>query len=177
MFGILTVYDKLIPWFFGDQFAFINKVVPLFSILIVVIPLGMSISRQYLMPVGKVREYNKSVLVGAIINILLNLLLLPTIGFFGVVIANIVAEIFVTLIRSRSYLKDTSFKFDIKKIIAFIFSAIIMCIVTRYITKNLTATATTNLIQLVIAAPLYFLLTTILKQNPIIPLIKKLKTN
>lgn len=175
MFGILTVYDKLIPWFFGERFAFINTVVPFFSILIVVIPLGMSISRQYLMPVGKVREYNKSVLVGAAINILLNLLLLPTIGFFGVVIANIAAEIFVTLIRSRSFLKDTRFKFDIKKIIVFILSAVMMCVVTRYITKNMTATVITNLIQLVIAVPIYFLLTALFKQNPIIPLIKRLK--
>jgi len=177
MFGILTVYDKLIPWFFGEKFIFINKVVPFFSILIVIIPLGMAISRQYLMPVGKVREYNKSVLVGAVINILLNLLLLPTIGFFGVVIANIAAEIFVTLIRTRSFLKDTSFKFNIQKIIVFILSAVIMCLVTRYITKNMAATVITNLIQLVIAVPIYFLLTALLKQNPIIPLIKKLKSN
>lgn len=177
MFGILTVYDKLIPWFFGEKFVFINKVVPFFSILIVIIPLGMAISRQYLMPVGKVREYNKSVLVGAVINILLNLLLLPTIGFFGVVIANIAAEIFVTLIRTRSFLKDTSFKFNIKKIIVFILSAVIMCLVTRYITKNMSATVITNLIQLVIAVPIYFLLTALLKQNPIIPLLKRIKSN
>lgn len=177
MFGILTVYDKLIPWFFGEKFVFINKVVPFFSILIVIIPLGMAISRQYLMPVGKVREYNKSVLVGAVINILLNLLLLPTIGFFGVVIANIAAEIFVTLIRTRSFLKDTSFKFNIKKIIVFILSAVIMCLVARYITKNMSATVITNLIQLVIAVPIYFLLTALLKQNPIILLLKRIKSN
>ncbi|MDT2822156.1 oligosaccharide flippase family protein [Enterococcus devriesei] len=174
MFGILTVYDKLIPWFFGDQFLFINQVVPFFSILIVIIPLGMSISRQYLMPVGKVREYNKSVLVGAVINILLNLLLLPTVGFFGVVMANIVAEIFVTLVRSRSFINDTNFKFDIKKIIVFICSAVVMCAVTRYITKEMNANIITNLVQLVIAVPIYFLLTSLLKQNPIVPLIKKM---
>lgn len=49
MFGILTVFDKLVPWFFGQEFLFINNVTPIFSILVVVIPLGMAISRQYLL--------------------------------------------------------------------------------------------------------------------------------
>lgn len=28
MFGMLTVYDKLVPWFFGEKFLFINNVIP-----------------------------------------------------------------------------------------------------------------------------------------------------
>lgn len=177
MFGILTVYDKLVPWFFGEKFLFIKNVIPLFSILIVVIPLGMSVSRQYLMPVGRVWEYNKSVLFGAAINIVLNLILLPTIGFFGVVIANICAEIFVTFIRTRSFLKSTNFKFEIRKIIVFIVSAAGMCFTTRFLTKDMNSSFFTNIIQLLIAAPIYFGCVTIFGENPLISLIKKKNNN
>lgn len=76
----------------------------------------MSISRQYLMPIGHVKEYNKSVIVGAIINIIANLILLPTIGFFGVVFSNILAECFVTFVRTR---KSTDFKFEYRKLESF----------------------------------------------------------
>lgn len=172
MFGILTVYDKLIPWFFGDKFLFINNVVPIFSVLIVIIPLGMSISRQYLMPIGKVKEYNKSVIIGATINIILNFVLLPLFGFFGVVFANIIAEFFVTFIRTKSFLKNTKFNFEKKRIFNNFLCAIIMCFVTRYITKDLPANVITNIVQVVIAIFIYLTLTTIFKSNLLLRLIR-----
>lgn len=173
MFGMLTIYDKLVPWFFGNEFLFINQVIPLFSILIVIIPLGMSVARQYLMPVGKIRKYNQSVIIGAVINVTLNLILLPMIGFFGVVIANIVAEIFVTLVRCISFVKDTSFKFQGKKIAIFIFAGILMSLITRFITKDFPPIITTTILQVGIGLTIYLTITTILKSNPILDLLKR----
>ena len=173
MFGLLTVFDKLVPWFFGVDFLFLNNVIPLFTPLIVIIPLGMSISRQYLMPVGKIGEYNQSVIIGALINIILNLILLPTIGFFGVIIANIVAELFVTLVRAISFVKNTSYKFRWSRIIVYLVSGFLMCIVTRYLTKDMSPNIVTNLIQVIIAVPIYFMSTTLLKVNPILSFIKE----
>lgn len=171
MFGLLTVFDKLVPWFFGEEFLFINTVIPFFSILIVVVPLGMAMTRQYLTPVGKTKEYNKSVILGAVINILLSLALLPSLGFFGAVFSNIIAELFVAISRSRSVIKSTNFKFDLKKIATYIFAAGIMCIVTRFISRNMTASLITNLIQIIIAIPIYLSITIILKTSPLRELI------
>lgn len=173
MFGMLTVYDKLIPWFFGKKFLFLNHVIPFFTILIVVIPLGMAISRQYLMPIGKVNEYNKSVIHGAVISVISNLLLLPMIGFFGVVISNILAEVFVTYVRTRSFLKTTSFSFRLKQIGVFMLSGFLMCVITRWLTQNMAASFVTNIIQLLIAVPIYFVLTMVLKENVLIKLLLK----
>lgn len=167
MFGILTVFDKLVPWFFGESFLFINKVIPLFSVLVVIIPLGMSVSRQYLMPIGEINVYNKSVLIGAVINILFNVLLIPSIGFFGVVVSNILAEAFVTLVRVLSFCKSTKFKFDFKKIGIYFISGVIMCAFTRYLTNSLKATMITNALQVVIAVPIYFALTSLFRANPL----------
>lgn len=173
MFGMLTIYDKLVPWFFGNDFLFVNQVIPFFSILIVLIPLGMSVARQYLMPVGKIRKYNQSVIVGAVINITLNIILLPTIGFFGVVIANITAEAFVTLVRCISFIKDTGFKFQWKKIFVFLLSGTTMCIVTRLMTKDLPAVLTTTILQVSIGLLIYLILTTILRVNLVFDLFRQ----
>ncbi|MDT2597934.1 oligosaccharide flippase family protein [Enterococcus dongliensis] len=171
MFGMLTVYDKLIPWFFGDQFSFMNYVVPLFSVLIVISPLGISLATQYLIPIGQVRKYNKSVIIGAVINMLGNLILLPIFGFFGVVFSNILAEFFVTFVRLRSFLKQTRFQFDIRKIIFYVISGLVMMVVTRSITINMPASLTTNIIQFFIAVSIYISLTSVLKVNPLIVVI------
>lgn len=175
MFGMLTIFDKLVPWFFGEKFMYIINIIPFFSVLIVVIPLGMSISRQYLMPIGRIKDYNKSVIYGAVINIISNIMLLPTIGFFGVVISNVIAELFVTYTRTKSFLKSTSFRFDLKKILTYLVASFIMCLTTRMITKEFDASFITNLIQVAIAVPIYFFITIVTNTNPIIILIKEFK--
>ncbi|MGQ7158156.1 hypothetical protein ACUODF_52815, partial [Escherichia coli] len=61
-------------------------------------PLGMAISRQYLIPTGNIKAYNVSVLIGAIISVVINIILLPRIGIYGVVIA---WRIFVVIVSGR----------------------------------------------------------------------------
>lgn len=173
MFGMLTVYDKLVPWFFGEKFLFINNVIPFFTPLIVIIPLGMAVSRQYLIPIGKVREYNKSVIIGAGINIISNLILLPTVGFFGVVISNLLAEFFVTAVRVRSFLKSTNFSFNFRRISIYFISALAMMIITRILTNSMQASLITNIVQGLIAITLYFIFTVVMKTNPIVSFIQE----
>lgn len=173
MFGMLTVYDKLVPWFFGEKFLFINNVIPFFTPLIVIIPLGMAVSRQYLIPIGKVREYNKSVIIGAGINIISNLILLPTVGFFGVVISNLLAEFFVTAVRVRSFLKSTNFSFNFRRISIYFISALAMMIITRILTNSMQASLITNIVQGLIAITLYFIFTVVMRINPIVSFIQE----
>lgn len=177
MFGMLTVYDKLIPWFFGTKFLIINDIVPIFSVLVVINPLGTAISRQYLLPIGKTKEYNVSVLTGALINIAGNLLLLPHIGLNGVVISFVLAEFFVTFVRTRSFLKVTSFKFDLRKIIIYFFTGLFMCVLTRWITRGMSASIGTNVLQAIVAVVIYFTITTIMKVNPLCLLNKRNRRN
>lgn len=172
-FGMLIVYDKLVPWFFGYDFIFINKLIPFFSILIIICPLGLAISRQYLIPIGKVGQFNRSVIIGAGVNIFFNALLLPMLGIYGVVFANILAELFVTGVRTRAFLKETNFNFDFRKIMIYVFAGLCMFIVARLFTKNMDATVSTNIIQILISIPIYFIITTIAKANPVRDYLKK----
>jgi O-antigen/teichoic acid export membrane protein len=172
MFGMLTIYDKFVPWFLGDQFQFVNQLLPIFSLLIVVVPLGMAISRQYLIPVGKVKQYNLSVILGAVISVGMNIILLPRIGIFGSVCASISAELFVLLSRLVSLHKSTNFKFSYKKISVYILSGLTMCLVTRLVTVNAAPTFFTNVIQAIIGVVIYMILTSIFKSNLFLVLLK-----
>lgn len=171
-FGILTVYDKFVPWFFSNKFLFINKVIPFVAILVVIVPLGSSLSRQYLLPMGNTRDYNISVMIGAVIGIVTNITLLPTIGFFGVIISNILAEFFVTISRITPLLRQHIFILDLRKVFTYFLSGLIMCIVVRFITENMVATLVTNLVQGIFGFIIYFCLTLLARVNPIFNLIK-----
>lgn len=48
-----------------------------------------------------------------------------------------------------------------------------MCIVTRYLTSNLSSSILTNVIQFVIALPIYLMITTLFKANPFLDLLRK----
>ncbi|EOS7989869.1 polysaccharide biosynthesis C-terminal domain-containing protein, partial [Enterococcus hirae] len=94
--------------------------------------------------------------------------LLPWIGFFGVVFSNLLAEIFVTVVRTKSFLNQTNFSFKKKNLLVIFCSSIIMWFVTRIITNGMSPTFLTNLIQVSIAVPIYFLLTSLFGYNPIL---------
>lgn len=128
----------------------------------------MAICRQFLLPSGRVKEYNRSFVIGAMINAISNIILLPTIGFFGVVFSTIAAEFFVTYARTRNLLKTTAFRFDIRRIILCFFSGLVMCLTTRFITASMSASFLTNLLQGVIGVSIYFSLTTLFRVNALL---------
>ncbi|WP_056970817.1 flippase, partial [Liquorilactobacillus vini] len=111
-FGILVTNNKIVSWFFGDKFIFIKSVVPFFSPLIIIIPLGVSIARQYLVPEGKIRNYNISVIAAAVVSVIINVILIPKIGIWGAVIATLTAESLNTIIRLIDLKTQTDFKFN-----------------------------------------------------------------
>lgn len=167
-FGLISIQEKLVDWFFGDSFIELNQYIPLLSILIVIVPLGMSISRQYLIPNNQVNVYNKSVIIGAIVGVSINLLFIPLYGIYGAILSNICSETIVTYLRVRSFIKETGFRF-LKKDIAFnIIVAILMCILIKMTTKNFPSSLITTLIQVSIGFVFYFSIHLIFKKIPII---------
>ena len=74
--GLMSVTDYLVPLYLG----------------IVVVGLNNAVGKQVLMPVGRQKEYNMSVILGAFVNFGLNLLLIPRFFSVGAVIASVAAE-------------------------------------------------------------------------------------
>lgn len=173
MFGIILVNKKMIPWFFGNDFQLLEVLVPILAPLIIIMPLGISIVRQYLMPMNKIREFNISVIIAAILSLLLNILLLPVIGIYGAVISTLVSELTVTFIRLYDLKKNTIFKIDFKKILAYFISSIIMFISTYVITENFPANFLTTITQACCGFFMYLLLTYVFNVNVFIKKVKE----
>lgn len=173
--GLCSISYKLVPWFFGSKFILLEKIIPILSILVIIIPMGMSISRQYLLPIGHVKEYNISVMIGAGISILLNFMLIPLIGVWGAIIGSIVSEIFVSASRMRGLMRDTSFKYDIRKIAVYIISTGVMVIMISVITKTMVPNFLTTVIQVVIGFFVYIVMTVILGDRSLLNLLKRIR--
>ncbi|WP_282845423.1 polysaccharide biosynthesis C-terminal domain-containing protein [Leuconostoc suionicum] len=171
--GIIALSDKLIPWFFGSSFSDMNTVLPILGLLVVVIPGGMSISRQYLIPQDRIKEYNNSVYLEAIISVLLNFILIPPLGAVGAAIVSVSVEALIWLIRLWDFWKKAHLGYSRWQFIVNTLTGIIMILVIKCLTTNMSATPTTTIIQAILGALVYLLLTTILKANPALPLLKQ----
>lgn len=173
MFGLIVVNEKLIPWFFGNEFSYLSYTVPALAPLIIIIPLGTSIVRQYLVPMNNVKKFNISVIVAAIVGVLSNLIFIPLLGIWGAIISTLLSELIVTGIRLNELLKTTQFKFKIKNIMIYICCSVVMFILVFLLTQNMNETIFTTLIQGFLGGGIYFFLTTILRQNPILKIFLK----
>lgn len=173
MFGLVLVNDKLIPWFFGNEFNYLKYTVPVLAPLIVIMPLGLSIVRQYLIPMNKIREFNISVLLAAASSIITNLIFLPVIGIWGAIISTLISESIVTVIRVVSLLRHTNFKFKFGNISVYTISSILMFVFTYYLTKYLSYSIKTTVLQVFVGFFIYMVSTIVMKKNVLYKLFRK----
>ena len=173
--GIIAIADKLIPWFFGSTFSSMNLVLPILGLLVIAIPGGMTISRQYLIPQGRIKEYNTSVYIGAILSIGLNFILIPILGAIGAAIVSVVVEILIWVIRLWDFWKRTHLSYSRWQVLMNVLSAIAMIFVIKLFTMHMTANSLTTIIQAILGVIVYVTLTTVLNANPVLPLYREFR--
>lgn len=129
-FGIMSISDKFIPMYFGNEYL---PVVPLTNFsawMVLIIGFGNVFGTQYLLAVGKTKEYTFSVVLGAIINFSFNLLLIPSLLAKGAVVATLCAELSIAAIQF--YFARSIFNIKwIKQTYKYWIAAIIMYVAVR----------------------------------------------
>lgn len=128
-FGLSAIAKILVPWFLGNGYNKCTELLYILSCLIVVVGLNNIVGKQVLMACGRQNEYNYSVILGAIINIIINCTLIPILGSKGAAIASVCAET-VILLSFINFSRDfVSIKVILKESINYIISGSIMFII------------------------------------------------
>lgn len=128
MFGLMAISQKLAPWFLGESFAPAGTLMMLESPVILFIAWSNVTGTQYLMPVNRTNEYTISVSVGALVNVISNLILISAWGAKGAAVATCISEFCVSAVQlwyirntiSRRKLFSSSWKPLISGLIMFI---------------------------------------------------------
>ncbi|OJG77189.1 hypothetical protein RV10_GL002928 [Enterococcus pallens] len=174
-FGFLTINEKFINWFLGPSFSDVSKYLPLASTIVIIIPLGASIVRQYLVPKNEIRFVNVTSILAAIINVITGFALIYKFSVLGAVVSNVITEFFVTISRISFLRKKTSFKFNLSEIVKFSVSGFIMFFSVSLITSSLEANMLTTFIQIILGVVIYLIFCYVLKSKTIIQLVSTLK--
>lgn len=101
MFGIIGVAKIFVPIFFGDGYEPVVELLYLMSPLIVIIGISNCIGSQYYTPIGKTKIASFYMIAGSVVNLCLNLLLIPHFGAKGAVVGSIGAELVITILFVR----------------------------------------------------------------------------
>ena len=109
-FGILSISNIFVPVFLGDNFINTIPLVNLLCVTIIIISFGNIYRYLYYIPKGLDKEYTISAWIGAIVNIIINSLLIPKYGATGACIGTIIAELSVTIFLLINSNKILSFK-------------------------------------------------------------------
>lgn len=99
MFGLMAISAKFAPWFLGHEYGPTSKVIFYEAPVVVFIAWSNVTGTQYLMPVHREKAFTFSVTIGAIVNVLANVLLIPKHGVSGAATATVISEASVCIVQ------------------------------------------------------------------------------
>ena len=176
--GLIFCSKYLIPIYLGKEFEQSIILLKILSPLIVIVGLSNITGIQLLIPLKKQKEYNISVVCGAIINVFLNALLILNFGAIGASISTIISEIAILIIQ-LSYVKNIiNIKKSIFLIKKYLLSILILVCVCLIIDNIEIQNNFFHLFLLCVFGSGFYFLSLIMMREPIIMnLLNKVKKN
>ena len=154
-FGLAAVARVFAPVFWGEEFSECGYLIMGLCITMPFISFANVIRTQYLLPNERDKEYLVSIIFGAVVNLIINGLLIPHMGAEGAVIGTIAAEITVCLIQVYSTRRDLEYIKYIRKGIPYLLYAVMMFCFVYAIGTRMSVGIVTLLIQIITGVVIY----------------------
>ncbi|HII4402465.1 TPA: oligosaccharide flippase family protein [Clostridium perfringens] len=164
-FGVIAISTKFVPWYLGNEY------IPVIWGIIIIAPIiignsmeGIS-GRQYFIATNQIPVLTKSYGITAIINIIINIGLIPKYGFIGAAIATGISSYICVLIQFYYLSKQISIKCFILYGFKYLIYSILMFIAIKIITYKMNSNFITTIIQILIGGIVYFTIAYVTKDK------------
>lgn len=157
-FGLLCVGKNFAPLYFGKEFVKTGYLIVLLSSTLPFISFANVLRTQYLIPKEKDKIYIFSVILGAVINTIMNFIFIPFFGSIGACFGTIAAEFVVMFVQAYMLRKEINMKKQVINIIPFFIKALVMFVIIsifNYLNLN---NVIRLVIQIAIGGAVYFIL-------------------
>ncbi len=162
-FGLAAVGLHGVPYFYGEGFAPVGPAIMIESAVIVIIGWSNAIGIQYLLPTDRVKEFSTSVIIGAVVNFILNFPLMELWGLKGAMISTVLSEAMVTGYQFWTIRNEIEYKRLFTNIWKYLLSGLIMFIPVSWLDRNLHTGVFSILLEVVVGILVYLLMILILK--------------
>ncbi len=136
IFGVFAISKYFIPIFYGDEFYKSIKILNVLIISTLFLGWANIIRTQILIPYKMDKIYINSVIIGAIVNLILNLILIKKLESIGVSIATVIAEMTVCIYQTIKVKNIIDIRKNIRTIGKAIIPSIIMYLSVQFIDFN-----------------------------------------
>lgn len=155
MFGLIGISPILIPIFLGNDFSSCVEIVSLLSVTILFLAWANVIRTQFLIPRKKDKIYIISTILGAVVNLIINILLIKKYGAIGATIGTILAEVTVAIFQSIMIRKEINIIKYFSRTVFYIIPGSVMFIVIRVIGNSCGSSLVTTILQIILGGSIY----------------------
>lgn len=165
MFGLMSISNNFVPVFFGEGYEKVVMLLIIMSPILIAIPFSGTIGSQYLVASKRQKEFTISVIIGASVNFILNILLIYNYKSIGASIATVIAEFTVTFVQFYFIKKTISIKNVIAMCKNYLIAAIVMFIVCELIDCLIINVWYSMLLQIFIGGFVYIIVLVLFKDK------------
>ncbi|MCH5462501.1 flippase [Lactobacillus sp. LC28-10] len=172
-FGLMAVAPTFVPLFFTAKF---NSVVPVMiveAVVILLIAWSNAIGTQYLLPTNQTKKYTTSVVIGAVVNLIVNIPLILLWGAVGASIATVISEATVTIYQLIVVRKQVNYHNLFLDTGKYLLAGLIMFVIVFMLNNRLPMTWLMLIVEVIIGILAYVILLLLLRVH----LIKEVKQN
>ncbi|MDD5016800.1 MAG: oligosaccharide flippase family protein [Eubacteriales bacterium] len=144
--GIIAVGNDFVSFFFGTEYAGVAPVLRVLSVYPIVFMLEQSVLVLLLRPLGRTKTMLTAILISLGLNILLNILLVPSMGAIGAVLALIVSTIVNSAIQALSCREFILWRPILKNAMIIAFSAALTTVLLLFAKSQFSFGAPANFI-------------------------------
>lgn len=153
--GLIGISDNFVPWFFGNGYEKVADLLKVSGFLIVAIGINNVTGMQYLIPTKRQHVFSFTVICGAIINFIFNIILINFFQSYGAVIASVLAETTIALVQLYLVRKELIFSKIVNISRNYLISGIIMLCVLLYMNRILSASFINTSIMIIVGMCCY----------------------
>lgn len=177
--GLAGIANNFVPWYYGPGYEKVKILLPIQALLILAMGSSNVTGLQYLIASKREKSLTKSVCIGAGLNLICNLILIPRFFSVGAAIASLIAETVIALVQLYMVHDEISVAEIGKRIVKYIIAGIVMVGALCIEDVHLTSSIPNTILMIVSGAVVYFVMLLILRDYVFIGCIdlvlKKLK--
>lgn len=164
-FGIIAIAQDFVPIFFGAGYSRVVGFLALMAPLLPIMGISSSVGYLYYNPSGNRKKSATILVIGTLINCLLNVVLITLYAGYGAIVASLIAEILITvlyIIYSNGYVTfNMIFKLSLKKII----SGLCMVTIIQILSRVMECSIMSLLLQISCGAVIYCIVLILLRDE------------
>ncbi|HAE45702.1 MAG TPA: flippase [Lachnospiraceae bacterium] len=175
MFGLASVAGKFIPWYLGGEFIPVATAMVILSPIVLLNSLSGISGQQYFTATNQINILMKAYVSAAVLNVIVNALLIPRYGYIGAAIATVGSSLISTILQYFYLTRQVRISTLLKCGMRYGAASIMMTVVIIAVTRGMPAGPKTTALQVLVGVVIYLGIMGVTRDETLIEVIGRVK--